>query len=215
MADPKPPRGCTGYRGPDGALLHDDDTCPLHEAAHLDFITVVDVAEREDHIYVFAKRHDAGRFADAVDGNRDDHDNRAFVTEQPVNVGDAAERLIAAERGDALEELGWVVPAGVVREGGSLHEARRELLSLGADADALQLIRHWLDVDDGAEPVGGDLRSVLPDDVLALIAATIGRDADTIEAPSSTWELLRALFPPSLAPPIDEDGITRIGGGRG
>lgn len=50
----------------------------------------------------------------------------------------------------------------------------------------------------------------LDDDVLALIAATFRRDADTIEAPGETWEKLNAIFPESLAPDVDQDGITRI-----
>lgn len=50
----------------------------------------------------------------------------------------------------------------------------------------------------------------LPTDVLALVAATFSRDADTVEAVDATWAKLREIFPASLAPEPDEDGMTRI-----
>lgn len=52
----------------------------------------------------------------------------------------------------------------------------------------------------------------LPTDVLALVAATFSRDADTVEAVDATWAKLREIFPASLAPEPDEDGVTRIEG---
>lgn len=86
------------------------------ERSALDFVTVVDVAGREDGIYVFTSRHDADRFEAAV--NRGSSvENPAFLSETPVNVGDAAERLIAAERGDAFEDMGWHTAAEDLREG--------------------------------------------------------------------------------------------------
>lgn len=36
QGDPPVPERCTGYRGPDGALAHDDDTCPIHESGDPD-----------------------------------------------------------------------------------------------------------------------------------------------------------------------------------
>lgn len=50
----------------------------------------------------------------------------------------------------------------------------------------------------------------LPADVVALVAATFSRDADTIEAVDATWAKLREIFPASLAPEPDDDGMTRI-----
>jgi hypothetical protein len=182
----------------------------------IDFLTVVDVAGRDDRIYVFAERRDAERFSDAINGHRDEHDNPAFVSEQPVNAGEAAERLLAAERGDVLEDLGWTSIAEGVREEGDLSGALRDLLSVGSEAmPALKLVRHWIDVDRGAK-AAPDALSTLPDDVKALIAATFARDSDTIEAPPETWERLHSIFvTDDLVPPMDEDGITRIGGDRG
>jgi hypothetical protein len=179
----------------------------------LDFLTVVDVAGREDRIYVFAENRDAERFADAINGHRE-YDNPAFVSEQAINVGDAAERLIASERGDVLEELGWPAVAEDVRKGKALVDVYADLIRRVGESRSVgapNLIRRWLDLDSSAEQADGGL----PDDVKALIAATFRQDADTIEAPDSTWERLRALFPASLAPRIDEDGIVRIGGHRG
>lgn len=50
----------------------------------------------------------------------------------------------------------------------------------------------------------------LPDDVVALIAATFSRDPDTIEADAKTWEEVRRLFPADQAPEPGEDGMTRL-----
>jgi hypothetical protein len=123
------------------------------EGEHLDFVNVVDVDERADGIYVFAEHGDAERFAAAVDHHRADDAvpvefHRAFVDEQALNVGAAAERLIASERGDALEEVFGSALAEDVREGWPLGEVLRDLCEVGeGGSDAADLLRRWIELD--------------------------------------------------------------------
>jgi hypothetical protein len=133
------------------------------DGEHLDFVNLVEVDEREDGIYVFAEHADAERFADAVDHEVDARAtvefHRAFVSETPVNLGAAAERLIAAERGDALEDVFGPALAEDVREGVPLESALRRLEEVGeGDSVAAGLLRRWIEPDrrtDGAlDPAG-------------------------------------------------------------
>jgi hypothetical protein len=129
------------------AILGPDD------GEHLDFVTVVDVQERDDGTYVFAESADAERFADAVDHDRDDDAvvefRRAFVAETPVNLGAAAERLIASERGDVLEEDFGPGLAADVRGGMALTVALGALGELGEDRSrAARLLLHWIRLDE-------------------------------------------------------------------
>lgn len=119
------------------------------DGGHLDFVDVVDVEGREDGIYVFSERADAERFADAVDHESDGdgmvESRRAFLTETPVNLGAAAERLIAAERGDALEQAFGPALAEDLRQGLSLRAALIRLREV--DSRAGRLVRRWIELD--------------------------------------------------------------------
>jgi len=70
------------------------------------------------------------------------------------------------------------------------------------------------DEDNQAALDALQMRTEIPSDVAALIAATFSRDADTVEALDETWEKLRKMFPATLAPEPSEDGMTRIGGAK-
>ncbi|MBS1895598.1 MAG: hypothetical protein JST59_30225 [Actinobacteria bacterium] len=129
------------------AVLGSDD------GEHLDFVNVVDVDGREDGVYVFSEHADAERFADAVDYECDGTEmvefHRAFVAETPVNLGAAAERLIAAERGDVLEDLFGPALAEDVREGTALEVVLRKLREVGeGDSDVAVLVRRWIELDE-------------------------------------------------------------------
>jgi hypothetical protein len=119
---------------------------------HLDFVNLVDVDEREDGLYLFAEHPDAVRFADAVDhecGGADAVEfHRAFVSETPVNVGPAAERLIASERADALLDVFGPAIAEEVREGVALEVILRRLGDMEEDDSyAADLLRRWIELD--------------------------------------------------------------------
>lgn len=115
-----------------------------YDGRHLDFVNLVEVAEREDGIYVFADRFDAERFADAIRAGG----SECHADETPINVGAAAERLIASERGDALEGAFGPALAEDVREGRALEAALDALRELGeGDSDAADLIRGWIELD--------------------------------------------------------------------
>lgn len=106
-------------------------------------VHVVEVAER-DGTYLFAADRDARRFYDAV--KKGGGDPYGFETE--VDGGEAAERLIAAERGDALESKGWPSVAEDVREGTPLERCLTGLREIGeGDSDAAELIQEWLALD--------------------------------------------------------------------
>ncbi|MGD9734961.1 MAG: hypothetical protein AB7V58_05035 [Solirubrobacterales bacterium] len=122
------------------------------EGEHLDFVNVVDVAEREDGIYVFAERGDAERFAAAVDhdpqGEETGGEHRAFLEETPVNRGAASEWLIAAERGDALQDLFGPAVAEDVREGLPLEMALSRVQEVGEDgSETADLLHRWIELD--------------------------------------------------------------------
>jgi hypothetical protein len=122
------------------------------DGEHLDFVNLVDVDEREDGLYLFAEHPDAVRFADAVDhecgGAEAVEFHRAFVSETPVNMGAAAERLIASERADALLDVFGPALAEEVREGVALEVVLRRLGEMGeGDSDAADLLRRWIELD--------------------------------------------------------------------
>lgn len=130
------------------------------DGEHLDFVNVVDIDGREDGIYVFAEGSDAERFAAAVDHEADDESavkfHRAFVDEQALNVGAAAERLIAAERGDVLEDLFGPALAEDVREGLPLDEVLQRLTEVGeGGSDLAELLRRWIELDERAAGAKG------------------------------------------------------------
>lgn len=130
------------------------------DGEHLDFVNVVDIEGREDGIYVFAERTDAERFAAAVEHDADDDEvvgfHRAFVDEQALNVGAAAERLIAAERGDVLEDVFGPALAEDVREGTALDIVLGRLCQVGeADSEAAALVRRWIGLDGRAAAARG------------------------------------------------------------
>jgi hypothetical protein len=130
------------------------------DGEHLDFVNVVDIDGREDGIYVFAERPDAERFAAAVDHDADDDAvvefHGAYVDEQALNAGAAAERLIAAERGDVLEDVFRPALAEDVREGLPPAVALRRLHEVGeGGSDAAGLLRRWIELDARAADARG------------------------------------------------------------
>lgn len=178
--DPSAERGATTGRRRHRALVEVDRDAQIDElvrlaagaeigltvfepddGTHLDFVDVVHVHEREDGVYVFAWSGDAERFAAAVDHDCDGEESRrAFVNETPVNLGAAAERLIAAERADVLEEVFGPGLAEDVREGLPPEVALRRLRDGGeGGSDAAALLRQWIDLDRrtaGADPAPAD-----------------------------------------------------------
>jgi len=120
---------------------------PNHDH-HLDFVHVVEVFGREDGIYVFGASADAGRFKAAVEDG-------CSRWETPVNTGDAAERLIVAERGDVLEDLGWPTAAEDLREGASWPRVLAALAGADASGRATRLVKGWAD-EDAAQSKGQD-----------------------------------------------------------
>lgn len=122
---------------------------------HLTFVEVVEVFEREDGIYVFDELCDAERFEDAVAKGRDlpSDESATYRRETPIIVGAAAERLIASERGDVLEDQGEAGLAGDLREGASLQsiKARVERASAGPSSHLAEILRGWIKLDTDAE----------------------------------------------------------------
>jgi len=122
---------------------------------HLDFVEVVEVHSREDGIYVFADLSDAERFEAAVAAGRnlpDENESATYRRETPINVGEAAGRLVAAERGDVIEDIGWPSVAEDVREGVPLSTVRgRALATIDNDelGDVLPLLERWAKEDEG------------------------------------------------------------------
>jgi hypothetical protein len=109
-------------------------------------ITIVDVAEREDSIYAFGKRSDGIAFANAV--NVCSRGTPALVSGMPLSSGSDAGRLIAAQRGDVLEEFGLPYLAEEVRSGldgagvlSRLNERRQ------GGGEAAAVARSWIEED--------------------------------------------------------------------
>lgn len=120
-------------------------------AEHLDFVATVDVASRENSLYVFERQWDAERFAQAV-GCGSGPDSDAFVSEQPVNAGEAAERLIAAERADVLADLGWEAVAEDIREGVPPQTVAERLVENTMPRSLSRQIQEWIELDREGGP---------------------------------------------------------------
>ena len=130
----------------------DDLLATSDESEHLDFVNVVEVFEREDGIYVFGSLADAQRFEAAVARGRDlpGDESATYQRETPINVGAAAERLIAAERGDVIEGLGWPSVADDVREGVPLSTVTDRVIDImdeDAERELLPVLQGWDDED--------------------------------------------------------------------
>lgn len=127
------------------------------ETEHLDFVEVIEVFEREDGVYVFADLGDAHRFEKAVAQSRDlpEDESASHRQETPINRGAAAERLIAAERGDVLENLDWPNVAEDVREGIPLPTIRTRLAEIegGEVGEAVALLTGWIEEDEKERPL--------------------------------------------------------------
>jgi hypothetical protein len=96
-----------------------------------------------DGLYVFTEEEDRDLFATACRAN-----GAEIVTgSEPLNGGEGAARLIAAERGDALENLGFTALAEDIREGlepaTALHRLRETVAPTEAKA-AATLIAEWI-----------------------------------------------------------------------
>ena len=71
----------------------------------------------------------------------------------PVALGAAAERLIASERGDAVEEVFGPALAEDVREGLPLQAVLIGLREIGEfSTDVGRLVRHWIELDARSGP---------------------------------------------------------------
>jgi hypothetical protein len=64
-----------------------------------------------------------------------------------INVGAAAERLIASERADVLEGMGWPTVAGHVREGAPWGRVLAALAGADASGRATRLVQRWAEED--------------------------------------------------------------------
>jgi hypothetical protein len=96
--------------------------------------------DREDGTYLFDKRADAEAFAEAV--TRTDDPFAAGVEDTTVNRGEEAGALIAAERGDRIEEAGMPSVAEDVREGIDLSRVLVRLAAIGEHhSEAAALLR--------------------------------------------------------------------------
>lgn len=118
------------------------------DGEHLDFVNVVDVKGREKP-YVFGGRSLADRFESVVNhGCAPDDDHPAFLSESPVYVGAAAERLIASERGDVLKGMGYRPVADELRRG-TLPSSLAALVEEGSKAatEILPLLQRWAEED--------------------------------------------------------------------
>lgn len=137
------------YRTEDGGLVGERTLVirPSDPGDHLDFVHVVEVEGREDGIYVFGHHHDARRFAAIANRDRIGARMSAWITETPINTGAAVERLIASERADVLEGMGWPTVAGHVREGAPWGRVLSALAGADATGRATRLLQHWAEED--------------------------------------------------------------------
>jgi hypothetical protein len=108
-------------------------------------VIAIHVDGRDDGDYLFADAGDADRFAAAVMAGG----GSCSTSDAPVNAGRDAERLIAAERGDAMEDIDSRV-AEEVREGKPLADVIGLLASYGTyDGPAVALLGTWKGQDEG------------------------------------------------------------------
>lgn len=94
------PLGCTGYRDDDhgGAIRHDGDTCPVHEAVPLDRVLATLRAER-DH---YARRSE--RIQALADGDRiDPLGTRLYEAEYAVGAQWGLALAISAIQKEVLD----------------------------------------------------------------------------------------------------------------
>lgn len=112
---------------------------------HIEQVHVVEVSDRQDGVYVFGGEMEARRFATVVQQGGGD----CAVQETPINFGEGAGRLTAAERGDVLEDMGWPRVAEDVREGMPLERCLTGLYEVGERrSDAAELLRCWIGEDE-------------------------------------------------------------------
>jgi hypothetical protein len=109
--------------------------------------------DREDGTYLFDERADAEAFAEAV--TRKDDPFAPGVEDTPVNRGEEAGALIAAERGDRIEEVGMPSVAEDVREGIDLSRVLVRLAAIGEHrSEAAALLRAWRDEESRRAEAG-------------------------------------------------------------
>jgi len=128
------------------------------EEDHLDFVNVVEVDDgRENPTYLFGRQDQAKRFHSVAMHSWEEH-QPVEIRETPINVGAPAERLIASERGDVLEGMGYEKAAGDLRAGStvaSLLDTLKAAQPVGAKIgdDVLSLLQRWAEEDaKGGEP---------------------------------------------------------------
>lgn len=117
---------------------------------HLDFVHVVEVKGEEPE--VFDSRSLAERFKAAAEDGR-----VASALERPVYTGASAERLIASERADVLEGMGWESVADDMREGLSPLVVAHRVASVSGGSEGedklMRVLQHWAEEDaKGGEP---------------------------------------------------------------
>ncbi len=119
----------------------------------LGFVNVVEVEGREKP-YVFGGRSLSDRFAAFVNhGCEPDDDHPAFQYESPINVGAAAESLIAAQRAGVLEHRGFTSVADEIQDGtppAVVADRIKETAKAFGDLDfsaVLPLLQCWADED--------------------------------------------------------------------
>ena len=112
-----------------------------------DNIWQVTAQDREDGTYLFDDYGDAEAFAEAV--SRDDHPFATGVEDTWINRGEEAGALIAAERGDQIEDAGMPSVAEDVREGIDLSRVLVGLAAIGEHrSEAATLLRRWRDEEN-------------------------------------------------------------------
>ncbi len=119
----------------------------------------VTAPEREEGIYLFEDRENAEAFAGAL--TRDDEPFAVGVEDTPINRGEGAAALIAAERGDRIEEAGMPSVAEDVREGFNPSRVLLRLAAIGEHrSEAAALVRRWRD-EDARRAAGGIAYTVI------------------------------------------------------
>lgn len=122
---------------------------------HLDFVHVVETEGADSR--AFGEAHAAQRFAAACNhGHEKDKYPPTWIAECEVYVGPPAERLIASERGDVLEGMGFPRKAEKFREGAltpaSLmkeieHLADRSATPVDDSHPVYRLLQQWAEED--------------------------------------------------------------------
>jgi hypothetical protein len=111
-----------------------------------DNVWLVTAPGRVDATYLFARAADADAFAAAL--TRPDDPFVTGAEDTPVNGVAAARRLIAAERGDRIEDAGMSAAAAGIREGIAPAQVLVQLAAIGEDeSEAAALIHNWAEED--------------------------------------------------------------------